>query len=171
MPPAARDAEIDAVDTFLREGKHLVGDPPAWRNASHSQEQEAIWPIADAIGVIEAELRFRYATSTDFSASVLFRGNPIWRVDIEPVGRSHPNPPDAHRLGLAPTVDGPHEHRWDHNRSWLLSNHGWRLHYRIAIPARIRRVEQLLPFVSERVNLSLAAHQRDFGGPPQGVLL
>jgi hypothetical protein len=51
--------DIAEIDTFMREGKTLLGSPPQWEKGARPNELSATWSIADEVGFVRAQLRFR----------------------------------------------------------------------------------------------------------------
>jgi hypothetical protein len=162
------DADVDDIDAFLADAKTLIGGEPLWRPGGFAGDLHATWGIADSVGVSRGELRFRVspADRTEPSISVIYRGRPVWRVDIVPPTSWKPNPPDAVGLGLPPRVDGPHEHAWPDNREYVRINGFRRLPNRRPLPA-IRRLPQALAALAARINLTLGPDQRGFDVPPR----
>lgn len=165
-------SEVDAVDDFLGRPKGLVGPPPPWVVSSRQIDFEAAWNIQDDLGIVSAQLRFRCPrTSNEWpTANVIFKGNPVWRVDLVQGAECKRNPPNAASLGLPWLVCGPHEHSWPDNRFHVLMNGFEGLPYRQLIPPQVRRVEQILPWLADRIKLTLEPGQRAFDAPPQSEL-
>ena len=118
--------DVSQVEAFLADAKTLRGAPPLWQQSPRPPEFEATWNIEDSTGALAGQLRFRcpkeYRASP--SISVIFRGSPVTRLDLETAGIVHINPPDAHRYGLTPKspVTGSHIHSWADNRDYVLAN-------------------------------------------------
>jgi hypothetical protein len=166
------EKECAAVDDFLSRDKFLVGSPPQWRVSSRQADYEAIWNIQNDLGIEVGQLRFRCprASAQWPSASLLFQGNPVYRVDLVDGKECKFNPYDAGAYGLQPRVCGPHEHNWKDNRYHVLMNGFDGLPYRRSIQPQIRRVEQILPWLADQIRLKLDPAQRLFDGPPQREL-
>ena len=155
------EVNIEEVDTFLTSPKTLKGPPPEWKISSRG-DHEAIWIIRDDLQIEVGQLRFR-CSRQDFqwpSVSLIFRGRSVWRGDLVPMDECKPNPPDAYLLGLDPRVCGPHEHAWPDNRKYVAKTGHGDLPFRRAVQPQIQRVEQLLPWFAERINLTLDEGQR-----------
>lgn len=172
MIPANRRAEVDDADAFLRGRKRLTGSNPEWTPSTFGNEWTAIWAIEDEEGITRASLRFcaslgRFRTP---SVSLILRRYQIWRVDLEEPTICKPNPLGAERLGLPAQVCGSHCHGWPDNRDYLLSQDMWHLPFRRPITPRIRKLEQVVPWLADQINLSLEADQYGFGLPSQGRL-
>lgn len=162
MPTASRIAEVSQADAFLARAKRLQGQVPAWQPSSRKGEVEMVWNLEDAAGIVSGHLRFRAGREHRAcpSISVVFRDNPLWRLDIEEPHVCHDNPPDAYQLNLPATVCGSHEHTWADNRAYVLNQHAWTIPYRRSILPQIRRLNQALPWLAEKINLSLQPEQR-----------
>jgi len=161
--------DVQPVDDFLAREKRLVGPPPLWVAARRSWECSAQWPIINDLGIQVGELRFKAANGSNASdsVSVIFRSNPIWRMDLAPMTTCEPNPPYGRWLELPAQVCGPHEHRWPDNRQHVIDNGFSELPFRRALAANLKRFEQMLPYLANEINLILEPDQRSFDGPPQ----
>ena len=148
------------MDAFLLEPKHLRGGHPVWQQSEHrARELHATWGIEDTLGIERAALRFRcYSDDRLYpSLSLIFRSKPIWRVDIVRATERKFNPPWARTQGLPFEVIGPHEHGWPDNKPHLLREHTiWEIPSRRPLPVNVRRLPQVLPWLSERINLGLS---------------
>jgi hypothetical protein len=170
-------ADVAAVDAFLADGgKTLSGAPPEFGvsafNRNGQYEREAIWPIADSLGIVTTgQLRFVVRPGLDLgpSISVVFGRQAISRLDFVPVNECESNPAWAAPLGLPPRVCGPHFHGWTHNRHHVLTQEEWQLHCREPLPPQVRRFEQALPWLADRINLVLTPEQRSFDIPRELV--
>jgi hypothetical protein len=174
MPLASRTSEIAAVDAFLLEPKRLRGDRPQWfQSADRMKEIHATWGIEDSLGIERAQLRFRcHSRNRSFpSVSVIFRSKAIWRIDIVPQNECKYNPVWARKVGLPATICGPHGHEWPDNRYHISFEHvTWDLPCRRPMPPGVRRLEQAIPWLADRIALQLNAEQRGFDVPPQDDL-
>jgi hypothetical protein len=111
--------DIEEIDAFVAEPKHLQGPLPQWRVSTRPGEYEATWNIEDSIGIVRAQLRFRCpkANRSCPSVSLVFRGSPIWRIDLELPDVWKLNPLDAQTIGLPARLQG--SRRW--RPSWSIS--------------------------------------------------
>jgi hypothetical protein len=153
------------VTDFLR----CLEGVPIWRESSWPGEMDAVWNIQDSLSIIRATLRFRCPRAARAwpSVSLVFRGNPIWRIDLVAREAWKPNPLGAASLGLPARVRGSHSHTWHDNRTHLLSQDQWSLPYRRPLPVAIRRLPQAIASLAADVKLLLEPHQRGFDVPPQ----
>ena len=145
------------VSTFNRDGQY---------------EREAIWPIADSLGIVTTgQLRFvvRPGLQLGPSISVVFNRQAIARLDFVPPQECEPNPLWAAQLGLSARVCGPHFHSWEHNRRHVLEHERWELPCREALPVQVRRFEQAFPWLADKMNLVLTPDQRKFDVPAELV--
>jgi hypothetical protein len=171
------EADIAAVDAFLSDQKHLYGAPPEFGPTNrHSrklrQEWDAVWPIADSLGVVTTgQLRFvaRPVYPGRISISVIFNRQSVGRLDFVSADECEFNPLWAAEFGLLPKVCGPHFHAWEHNRGHVLRVSEWELPCREQLPPQIRKFSQAFPWLAARINLGLTPDQRQFD-PPQGLL-
>jgi hypothetical protein len=170
MIPATRIADLDAVDAFLLMAKALDGPPPIWRVGSWGGEYTASWNVLDDTGSPVAQLRCtsRQANTSVAAMNLIYRGNPIWRVDVDDPSVCHDNPHNAYLQNLPPIVCGPHEHAWPINRDHLMTQDAWTLPYRRQVA--VRRLAQALPLLADQINLTLTPEQRTFDGPTRADL-
>jgi hypothetical protein len=172
MTTEARRAEVGAVDAFLAAPKFLDGPAPTWVNSTWGGECSAVWNVLDADGAPVGSVKFT-ARKTDTSVcgvTVMHRGRPAWRLDMDHDTVCHPNFHDAHLYGLPPLVCGPHSHAWDHNRDYILGQEGWSLPYRAPLDPAITRLGQGLLWLAGQINLTISPDQRGFDGPTRGDL-
>lgn len=164
--------DVSAVDDFLARPKTLKGDPPIWSVSARTAELSAIWSISDDLGVEAGHLRFKFPRGTrgSVSVSVIFGGDPIWRVDLAAIHECKFNLHDAYMYGLPSKVCGPHEHAWPDNRDYVMINGFSQLPYRRPIEAQLRRTGQLLPWIADRIGIILEPEQRAFDDPAQAEL-
>ncbi|ESX55706.1 hypothetical protein NLY43_23900 [Mesorhizobium sp. C416B] len=162
--------ELNQVNDFLAGAKSLQGGPPEWTDSTRIGDKEAKWPIEDDIGIVRAHLRFRFRFPEYPSMSLIFRGQPIWRVDVAQPDECKPNPHDAGKFNLPPRVCGVHEHAWYDNVD-AVRNSGWGgLPYRRPINVQVRKLPQVLADFCGRVNLTLSHDQRSFDVPAQRTM-
>ena len=169
--------DVAAADAFWADAsKTLAGAPPEFGiskfNRDGQYEREAIWPIADSLGIVgTGQLRFvvRPGLHLGPSISVIFNRQALARLDFVPPNECEPNPLWAGSQGLPPEVCGPHFHDWQHNRLHVLKHDRWELPCREALPPQVRRFEQALPWLAARLNLVLTAEQRSFDVPKELV--
>ena len=175
MARSSRQTEIAEVDQFLASGKFLEDRLPTWTGDLRPDEWTARWAIRDDIGVVRAgtELRLRSlrVRASQFSISVLYRSQPVYRLDMVDLAETKLNPPDAYRLDLPARVAGPHVHAWIDNRSYVSVNGFGSLPYRRSIPSQLRRVPHALMQISQETNIHVTPQQASFDLPPQGDLI
>jgi hypothetical protein len=164
--------DVDEIDAFLAEPKRLQGAFPGWKAGVRPDEFESIWLIEDALGIVRAQLRFRFSKLEKAfpSISLVFRNSPIWRIDLVPNDVCKLNPPGADRLGLPAQVCGSHCHSWPDNREYVRINGLGQLPFRRQLPVNLRRVEQVVHWLGERINLTIEPDQRGFDVPPASDL-
>lgn len=165
----ASPRDIQLVDDFVPVKKFLEGAPPQWTQAPRVHEIQAIWNVLEESGAARAHLRFRLspASRREPSISVIFRNNPIWRLDIKPDDVCEGNPFGADALGLPPEVCGTHSHTWHGNRGYVLDSTIWDLPARRKVHAQVRRLPQALAFMAAELNIELTPEQRLFDIPPR----
>jgi hypothetical protein len=164
--------DIAEIDVFMAEPKSLQGPPPVWEDAGRQGELSATWNVADAIGVVRAQLRFRCAKQRRQwpSISLTYRQGLIYRVDLVPPDECKRNPVGGHLLGLPAIVCGVHCHSWPDNREYVQAAGLGHMPYRRPIHAQVRRLPQAMLWLAQEINLMVDADQRGFDVPPQGGL-
>ena len=172
MVPAARASDVRAVDAFLAEEKFLQGPYPPWIPGTYADEFMAIWLIEDSLGIARGQLRFSLRPSRIAapSVSVIFRNNPIWRLDLEEPDVCKTNPLWAEAVRAEPRVCGSHCHEWHDNRQHILAQPIWELPCRRAIQPQIKKLQQAIPWLADQIKLTLTPDQRGFGVPSQSHL-
>jgi len=175
MTSAARDAEIAEIDRFLAETKRLQGPHPEWVPSARPSDLEAYWNLEDSLGIVKAQLRFRCTKVGRMypTVSLIFRSNPIWRIEIEDPPRptsGHPNPPWAYSVGCPALVIGSHEHSWSDNRNYIKHTSEWDIPCRRPIEPQIKKLSQAIPWFADRIGLKLDHEQRGFDVPPRSEL-
>ena len=175
MARPSRQTELAEVDDFLASDKFLDERLPTWTGDLRPDEWTARWAIRDDIGVIRAgtELRFRSlrVRASQFSISVLYRGQPVYRLDMVDPTEAKLNPPDAYRFDLSARIVGSHIHAWIDNRTYILANGFGSLPYRRQIPISLRRVPHALMQIAQEINIHVTPQQASFDLPPQGDLI
>lgn len=175
MTRSSRQIEAAEVDDFLASDKFLEDRLPAWTGDLRPDEWTARWAIRDDIGVVRAgtELRFRSlrVRASQFSISVLYRSQPVYRLDMVDPAEEKLNPPDAFRLNLSARVIGSHVHAWSDNRAYIIANGFGSLPYRRQLSLHLRRVPHALMQISQEANIHVTPQQASFDLPPQGDLI
>jgi hypothetical protein len=169
-----RIAEVEAVDRFLAEEKHLNGAPPEFGPSTFNRrdryERTAKWPIAGPDGIVgSGQIRFVARPGRQHSVSLIFKGQGIWRLDLVDPTECKANPHWARSHNLPAIICGPHVHAWEHNRDHVSGQKTWELSCREPLPPRIRRFDQAWPWLAERINLVLTSDQREFELPDELV--
>lgn len=172
MATQARILEVQAADAFLAEPKRLQGAPPTWVTSERDKELTARWLVEDSLGAVIAHLRFkcprRYRAFP--SVSVIFRGQPLWRIDLVPPDEMKLNPPCAAAKGLPAQILGSHCHGWPDNREYVLESPIWDLPCRRPVQVQLRRLTNVVPWLCHEINLSLTHEQHGFDVPPRSDL-
>jgi hypothetical protein len=163
---------VEAADAFIAQPKTLDGPPPVWVNSEWGSECKAVWNILDEYDAPIGSLRFtaRKNDTAVVSVSVIYRNQPVWRIDLDHETVCHSNPHDGHLYNLDPLVCGPHEHSWPINRDHVLRQDLWRLPYRRGLDPQIRRLAQALLWLADQINLTIGPDQRGFDGPTRSDL-
>jgi hypothetical protein len=163
----ARDIQL--VEDYLAAPKTLEASLPEWSSAVRDHELQAIWNVEEDGGRLRSHLRVRVGRHSKRwpSVSLIFRSNPIWRVDIKPDDVCEGNPLWAFNLGLDAQVCGTHCHTWVDNRQHILASGLWELPARRNIAPQVRRLPQVMAFMAEELNIELTHEQRGFDTPPR----
>lgn len=169
---AVTQETLEEVDEFLQGAKWLEDDIPDWKHGVRPGQWDAVWNIEEKHGVSRAHMRFRISSQTPGypSVSVIFRMNPVWRVDLKPEKDCEPNPPWAAGLGLPAEVCGNHSHEWVDNREHIRQSKEWDLPCRRPVEPQMRRVPQMLFWLADRIGIELTSDQRNFDAPPRADL-
>jgi hypothetical protein len=165
--------DTSEIDAFLAEPKTLLGPFPEWKkNQARPGEYENTWLIADSLGIVRAQLRFRFSTSNKAfpSVSLIYRTLLIWRIDLVPPDECKFNMLGAAALGLPARVCGSHSHSWPDNRDYVQSQGFGQMPYRRPIPVQVRKLEQAVLLLATEIGLVVAPEQRGFDVPPQSTL-
>lgn len=163
----ARCAEVDA---FINSHKKLVDFLPPWseRFANHYQSR---WGIEDSLGAESAELCL--TIERDFvrqSITCLFRGQPVYRLDVAPEEECKQNWHTAHRLGLPSFVCGTHTHGWDENRAYVVEEGFGRLPVRKKVDGRVLGLADALHWAAKDLKIQVEGGQLDFPMPERSLL-
>lgn len=159
--------ELAEVDRFLSERKYLSDGLPIWQEISRRGQIEAIWNIVDELGISQAHLRFSvlHQQRDEPSVSIIFKGQPIWRLDVVDPTFCKDNHLEAMSLGLPSRICGSHCHSWKDNRSYVAKNGFGVIPVRRPVQAQLRRVSQMLPWLADETSIELTPDQRRFDGP------
>lgn len=158
------------IDLYLPTRKWLSGRHPIWRENGRLDQLDAKWPIEEVGNISRSHLVFRYnRVSTDEpSVSLIYRGKKVSRVDVKAPTEGDGNPPQAARLGLPATVYGPHIHRWEHNRDYVLNalpTDEWEIPIKEEISQATQKVGHILAFICGECGIEFSAEQRDLNPP------
>lgn len=171
MAAVSIEDEVLLVDAFLADRKMLDGAPPEFgerqRGLKARRMWEAAWPIAGSDGIVAGGmLRISVSPASDkpLTLSVILRSRCIYRVDFVDSTVCHRNPLWARAVGLPARVCGPHVHTWEDNRGDVLAG-AKDLPCRVPLPANIRNLNSSLPWMAERINLTLTPRDRSFRVP------
>lgn len=169
----ATPEELAEVDGFLSESKSLSASLPIWEESSRNGRIQAIWNIEDEHGISLAHLRFGVWVNwrDQPSVSVIFRNQPICRLDIKSPDVCEDNPLEAMHLDLPAKVCGSHFHSWPDNRHYVAKNGFGKLPVRRSVAPQLRSVEQMLPWLADEIGIVLSQEQRMFRGPTNHDLL
>jgi len=177
MAKTERLRDIELVDEFLADQKTFSGSPPEFgpknQRGGKVHMWEAVWPIANSLGIIESgQLRTNYCPASDrpFTLNIIFRRNCIYRVDFVNESISHNNPPWARDLGYPPRVFGPHVHAWSANRAYLESSDLWDLPCGAPLSASIKHFDEAFEWLANEVKIKLGVDDRQFTAP-EGLML
>ena len=171
MLPKSFASEVNFIDAFLAQPKTLDGAPPEFGEKQRGKGRriwEAVWPIAETDNVVSGgQLRFSYSPASDkpFTLAVIYRKRCVYRIDYVESSICHANPLWAAQLGVPPEVCGPHVHDWATNRGYVLDGGERDLPCRVPIPPEIKKFGDALPWIAEKINLTLTPDQRSFAMP------
>lgn len=160
-------AEIDA---FLSTPKFLKGPQPTWRPNGRQDQLDARWPVEETGGISRAHLAFRYnrVSTNEPSVSLIYQRRKVCRVDVKPTEEWDGNPPQAMKLGLPGQVFGPHIHRWEHNREYVLEHlppDEWEIPIKEPISHSTQMLGHILAFICDECQIQFTSEQRDLVPP------
>lgn len=164
-------SEVNLIDAFLDDKKTLDGAPPEFGEKSRGKGRriwEAVWPIADSTGVVSSgQLRFLFSPASDkpYTLLVIYRQQCVYRIDFVDSGICHSNPLWSEPFGAPPEVCGPHVHPWGENRGVILAKGEWGLPCRFPLPSTVSKFSHSLPWLAEKINLTLTPDQQSFALP------
>lgn len=165
------DAQVAEVDAYIEAYKAPDGVQPHWVAVrGRGRDWEATWPLVGTDGIASGYIKLESnARQTEIGISVIFRGQPIFRIDIVPDDRSEGNPLSARKYAphLPAAFRGSHVHAWSDQRAWVREHGLGELPFRrplAPVPANLDRAFELL---SVEINLTLLSDQRGIEMPRQ----
>ena len=164
------------VDAFLQEPKFLLGPQPIWRQNGTFDRLDANWPIEEVSGLSRSYLAFRLnrLSTNEPSVSLIFRNRPVCRIDIKPLDEADGNPLQARKFGLPGQVYGPHIHRWDYNREYVLNAlplDEWEIPIKEGISHLTQNLSQILAMICSHCKIDFTPEQRDVTPPARERLI
>lgn len=165
------EAQVAEVDTWISSYKAFDSYQPPWQPIrSRGRDWQATWPIVDLGGISSGKAVFETdAAFTEISISVIYRSNPIFRLDLVPADREEGN--EFVALQYASDVPrkftGTHTHSWDDHRLWVKSNGLGELPIRRPLIDPPTEIDGAFEFISRIMNVSLQPGQRPVILPPQ----
>ena len=166
------DLNIEEISEFITSDKFLDGLCPSFGEGFGGMFQTR-WDFVDALGIgLQSHLCISLKESLDRpSISALYRGHPIYRLDIVPDHVEKPNPPWASKFGLPNYVSGCHTHPWEQNKDFVEKNWDKSLPAREPLQESMSTLEHALAQVTDDLNISITGEQRVVSLPPQGRFL
>jgi hypothetical protein len=166
----------EEIDDFLTTQKWLFGAQPIWRQNGSFDRLDGRWVINEAGDVSRAYLAFRLnrVSTNEPSVTLVFRGKPICRVDIKPIEDSDGNPPQARKFDLPGQVYGPHIHRWDYNREYVLKAlppNEWDIPIKQQISPSTQTLGHILAMICTQCEIEFTPEQRDVTPPTRELLI
>lgn len=165
----------DEIELFLCATKNLAGPQPIWRENGTFNRVDGKWPIDEESGLSRAYLAFRVnrISTNQPSVSLIFQEKAVCRVDIKPIDEADGNPPQAVHLGLPGQVYGPHIHRWQHNRKYVieaLPPNEWGIPIKEGISATTQTLGHILAMICSQCDIGFTPEQRDLCLPNKETL-
>ena len=159
------DAELDEVDAYIAQHKTMLGYVNGWE-LHYGRDWQVRWPIVDATGVESGELCLN-VTRDHKHASIccIFRGRPIYRLDVAPKTECKDNWHTAWEQGLPAQVCGSHVHGWPENRAYVKVNGFGKLPVRRPINGLVASLQDGIGWVAQDLNIHIAPDQRDLEAP------
>lgn len=176
MSQAQKIRLCDEIDRFLISPKRLMGAQPIWRQNGTSDRLDGSWLIEEDEGISRAYLAFRLnRISTDEpSVSLIFKKKPVCRVDIKSIDDSDGNPIQAQKFGLPGQVYGPHIHRWDYNRGYVidaLPPDEWQIPIKEEISRSTQTLGHTLAIICSQCEIEFSPEQRHVTLPARKRLI
>ncbi len=172
MSKAEKARLCSEIDVFLSVPKFLRGPQPIWRANGRQDQLDAKWVIEEEGGISRAHLAFRYnrVSTNKPSVSLIYERKKVCRVDVKPAQEWDGNPPQARKLGLPANVFGPHIHRWEHNRQYVLESlppDEWDIPIKEPISQSTQTLRHILAFICDTCQIQCTPEQRDLKPPSQ----
>lgn len=166
----------EEVDTYLAAPKRLKGAQPIWRESGQTDRLDANWVVEEDSGLARGYLAFRVnrVSTNEPSVTLVFQRKAICRVDIKAPDDSDGNPPQARFLGLPAQVFGPHIHRWEHNRKYVLDAlppDEWDIPIKEEISRATQTLGHILAMICDECRIDFTPEQRDTHLPPRERLI
>ena len=166
------EQQLDDIDQYLaRKDKQLTSPQPEWVDTGR-EDYQCTWSIIETDTGVERstlKLRIPYASFDNPSVGLIFRGNPIARLDRARESVCEGNPPYATRLGLPYRVCGPHLHSWEHNRQHVALTGLWELPARSPITDNMSRLNQMFFWFCDNFSLMIPSDCRQLHLPDRGL--
>lgn len=165
--------QVAAASAFIADpGKILDGHQPHWIYAGGYKDWQLTWPITQADGSTRAhiKLRVKYAERYRMSVNLIFRRQPLARLDSAPDDECKPNHPAAREHGLPAQVCGLHLHPWELNHPVIVSTGAWELPVREPVDEGIQTLETMLRWLCERYLITVTDHSGALEMPPTNLL-
>jgi hypothetical protein len=167
------EADVQAVEDWLAAYKTFENYFPGWvPTPGHRCDWEVRWPIVDANGTISGMACFEADSAfEEVSISIIYRGNPVYRLDRVPNTRQEGNSYPAHLYvpDLPVTFKGSHIHAWEDHREYVRKNGRGPLIFRRPIE-QPHDIETAFGIVSKAVGLTVPSSHRGITLPPQSGL-
>lgn len=165
------DEQIVEVDSWLASYKTLDGYQPPWISvAGRGRAWEANWPILSVDGISSAYAALEAdAALVCISISIIYRGSPVYRLDIVPSDHQEGNPYSARKYAkyLPSTFCGSHAHAWEDHRLWV-SEHGLgELPFRCPLSPAPAGFDRAFEHLAGQINLTLLPDHRPIELPKQ----
>ncbi|WP_430450186.1 hypothetical protein [Rhodophyticola sp.] len=166
------EQQLEDVDLYLaRKDKQLTEPQPEWVDTGR-EDYQCTWSIIEMETGVERstlKLRIPFASFENPSVGLIFRGNPIARLDRARDSVCEGNPPYATRLGLPYRVCGPHLHSWEHNRHHVALTGLWELPARVPITDNMSRLNQMFFWFCDKFSLMIPNNCRQLHLPDRGL--
>jgi len=166
----------EEIDDFLTTPKWLSGAQPIWRQNGSFDRLDGSWVIDEAGGVSRSHLAFRLnrVSTGEPSVTLVFKGKPVCRVDIKPIDDSDGNPIQARKFDLPGQVYGPHIHRWEYNREYVLEAlppDDWQIPIKEQISPLTQTLGHILAMICTQCEIEFTPEQRDVTLPTRELLI
>ena len=165
------EAQVVEVDGWIGGYKTFDSYQPAWQPVKgRGRDWQARWPLVDQNDIASGFVVFEAdAGFTEISISVIYRGSPVYRLDLCPPGQQHGNEFVARKYApdLPRKFTGSHIHGWEDTRGWVKDHGLGEMPLRRPLENPPTDFDEAFEFVAKAVNITVQPGTRPVTLPPQ----